>query len=126
MSAVCILQHGDIVDNELLKSGTLAFDAEYMSPVMKDSMWYVKSGIESVKVNMERVFVSSCDVDIVASTSDLYYSMSNMTQKDVIEKEPFELGVNDYKNILCEISRRESIDLETGCSDEIKAVEIEF
>eukprot|EP00957_Ditylum_brightwellii_P099807 7603401-Ditylum_brightwellii.AAC.1 len=52
LSTVYTFQHDKIVDNELLKSGTLVSDAEYMSPAIKDSMWYVKSRIKAVNINM--------------------------------------------------------------------------
>ena len=80
------MQHAELVDKEMLKAGSLVTDAEYMSPAMKDSLWYVKSGLESVKVNMNKVLVSNIDVDIVTSISELDYSMSTMTQEDVILK----------------------------------------
>eukprot|EP00957_Ditylum_brightwellii_P127917 9754963-Ditylum_brightwellii.AAC.1 len=95
-----------------------------MSPAMKDSLWYVKSGLESVKVNMNKILVSSIDVDIVKSTSELDFSMSTMTQEDVIQKEPFKLSFDDYDNILDEISRRGIIVFELGGSDEIDTIEI--
>eukprot|EP00957_Ditylum_brightwellii_P094669 7209719-Ditylum_brightwellii.AAC.1 len=85
-----------------------------MSPAMKESVWYVKFGLESVKVNINKALVSNIDEDIVTSTSELDYLMSTMTQEDVIQKEPFKLGVNDYDNVLDEISRRETIDFELG------------
>ena len=110
LSTVYTLQHDELVDNEILKAGSLVTDAEYMSPAMKDSLWYVKSGLEPVKVNMKKVLVSNIYVDIVTSTSELDYSMSTMTQEDVIQKEPFKLSADDYDNILDEISRRETID----------------
>eukprot|EP00957_Ditylum_brightwellii_P187921 14308026-Ditylum_brightwellii.AAC.1 len=68
----------------MLKAGSLVTDVEYMSPAMKESLWYDKSGIDSVKVNMGKVLVSNIDVDIVTSTSGLDCSMSTMTQEDVI------------------------------------------
>eukprot|EP00957_Ditylum_brightwellii_P015882 1196377-Ditylum_brightwellii.AAC.1 len=40
LSTVYMLQRDEIVGNELLESGILASDAEYTSPLMKDSMWY--------------------------------------------------------------------------------------
>ena len=49
--------------------------------------------------------------------------MSTMTQEDVIQKEPFKLSINNYDNILDDISRRETIDFELGGSDEIKTIE---
>eukprot|EP00957_Ditylum_brightwellii_P037323 2824721-Ditylum_brightwellii.AAC.1 len=64
------------------------------------------------------------DVDIVTSTPEVDYLMSTMTQEDVIQKELFKLSVNDYDNIVDEISRRETIDFEFGGSDEINAIEI--
>eukprot|EP00957_Ditylum_brightwellii_P175206 13338985-Ditylum_brightwellii.AAC.1 len=67
-----------------------------MSPAMKESLWYVKSGLEPVKVNMNK--------------------------EDVIQKEPLKLSVNDYDNILDEISRRETIDFELGSSVEIDTI----
>eukprot|EP00957_Ditylum_brightwellii_P155527 11838559-Ditylum_brightwellii.AAC.1 len=82
----------------MLNAGSLVSDAECMSPAMKDSLWYVKSGLEPVKVNMEK--------------------------EDVIQKEPFKLSANDYSNILGEISRRESIDFDLGSSDEFHTAEI--
>eukprot|EP00957_Ditylum_brightwellii_P195718 14911447-Ditylum_brightwellii.AAC.1 len=91
---------------------------------MKDNMWYIKSGIEPVNINMEKLLISNLGVNIVTSISELEYSMSDMIQEGVIEKEPFKLSVDDYENILHEISRRESIDFEIGGSDEIKTVEI--
>eukprot|EP00957_Ditylum_brightwellii_P068870 5227705-Ditylum_brightwellii.AAC.1 len=69
----------------MLKTGSLVTNVEYISPAMKDSLWYVKSGIESVKLNMNKVLISNIDVDVVTSTSELDYSMSNMTQEDVIK-----------------------------------------
>eukprot|EP00957_Ditylum_brightwellii_P006442 488981-Ditylum_brightwellii.AAC.1 len=72
---------------------------------------------------MEEVLVSNLDINIVTSTSELDYSMSSMTQEDVIEKEIFKLSVDDYDNTLHEISRRESNDFEIGGSDEIETVE---
>eukprot|EP00957_Ditylum_brightwellii_P109907 8383740-Ditylum_brightwellii.AAC.1 len=98
LSTAHTLQHYETIDNELLKSGALVSDVEHMSPTTKDSMWYVKSGIESVKVNMEK--------------------------EDVVKKEPFKFSVNDYENIFHETSRRESIDFEIGSNDGIKTVEI--
>eukprot|EP00957_Ditylum_brightwellii_P001165 91689-Ditylum_brightwellii.AAC.1 len=124
LSTVYMLQHYEIVDNELLKSGTLVSNAEYTSPGMKGSMWYVKSGIGSVKINMEKQLVSNFDVDIVTSTLKLDYSMSNISQEDAIEKETFTLSVDDYENTLHEISRRESIGFEIGGSNEIETVKI--
>ena len=47
--------------------------------------------------------------------------MSTMTQEDVIQKEPFKLNV-DYYDILDEISRRETIDVELGGSDEVDTI----
>eukprot|EP00957_Ditylum_brightwellii_P149259 11366809-Ditylum_brightwellii.AAC.1 len=84
LSTLYMLQHDEIVDNELLKSETLVSDAEYMSPVIKDSMWCVKSGIESVKVNIENVLVSSLDVDIVISTTELDYFMTLEGKKTTV------------------------------------------
>eukprot|EP00957_Ditylum_brightwellii_P050810 3852587-Ditylum_brightwellii.AAC.1 len=69
LSTACTLQHDEIVENTILKSGTLVSDANYMCSAMKDSMWHVKSGIKAVK--------------------ELDYSMSIITQEDVIEKEQF-------------------------------------
>eukprot|EP00957_Ditylum_brightwellii_P034245 2596919-Ditylum_brightwellii.AAC.1 len=66
--------------------------------------------------------VSNIDVDVVLSTSELDCSMSTMTQEDVIQKEAFKLSVNDYDNILDEISRRATIDFELGGSDEIDTI----
>eukprot|EP00957_Ditylum_brightwellii_P113547 8657854-Ditylum_brightwellii.AAC.1 len=80
----------------MLKAESFVTDAEYMSPAMKDSLWCVKSGLEPVKVNMNK--------------------------EDVIQKEQFKLSVNDYDNILDEISRRETIDFELGGSDEIDTI----
>eukprot|EP00957_Ditylum_brightwellii_P114556 8734843-Ditylum_brightwellii.AAC.1 len=54
LSTVYTLQHDEIVDNEILKAGSLVTDAEYKSPAMKDSLWCVKSGLKSVKVNMNK------------------------------------------------------------------------
>eukprot|EP00957_Ditylum_brightwellii_P058393 4428044-Ditylum_brightwellii.AAC.1 len=54
LSTVYMLQHDEIVDKGMLKAGSLVSDAEYMSPAMKDSWWYVKSGLEPVKVNMNK------------------------------------------------------------------------
>eukprot|EP00957_Ditylum_brightwellii_P033904 2569282-Ditylum_brightwellii.AAC.1 len=71
----------------MLKAGSLLTDAEYMSLAMKESLWYAKSGLEPVKVNMNKVLVSSTDVDIVTSTAELDYSRSTMTKEDVIQKE---------------------------------------
>eukprot|EP00957_Ditylum_brightwellii_P089475 6813348-Ditylum_brightwellii.AAC.1 len=62
------------------------------------------------------------DVDIVTSISELDYSMSTMTHEDVIQKEPFMLSVDDYDNILDEISRKEITDFELGDSDEIDTI----
>eukprot|EP00957_Ditylum_brightwellii_P007450 563531-Ditylum_brightwellii.AAC.1 len=59
----------------MLKAGLHVPDTEYMSPAMKDSLSYVKSGLEPVK--------------------ELEYSTSTMTQEDVVQKEPFKLSVND-------------------------------
>eukprot|EP00957_Ditylum_brightwellii_P098591 7510287-Ditylum_brightwellii.AAC.1 len=87
-----MLQYDEIVDNELMKSGTLVSDAEYMSPAMKYSKWYVKLGIETVIVSMENVLVSNLDVNIVTSTLELDYFMKSVTQEDVTEKEPFRLS----------------------------------
>jgi hypothetical protein len=122
LSTVYTLQHDELVDNEILKAGSLVVDAEYMSPAMKESLWYVKSGLEPVKVNMNKVLVSNIDVDIVTSTSELDYSISTMTQEDVIQKEPFKLNVNDYDNILDEVSKGETIGFELGGSDEIDTI----
>eukprot|EP00957_Ditylum_brightwellii_P163968 12484336-Ditylum_brightwellii.AAC.1 len=33
---VYILQHDELVENEILKAGSLVTDAEYMSPAMKE------------------------------------------------------------------------------------------
>eukprot|EP00957_Ditylum_brightwellii_P019339 1459092-Ditylum_brightwellii.AAC.1 len=93
-----------------------------MSPAMKESLWYVKSGIEPVKVNMNKVLVSNIDVDIVTFTPELDYSMSTITQEDVIQKEPFKLSIDDYDDILDEISRRETINFELEGSDEIDTI----
>eukprot|EP00957_Ditylum_brightwellii_P206106 15346847-Ditylum_brightwellii.AAC.1 len=51
---VYILQHDELVDKKILKAGYLVTDAEFMSPAMKESLWYVKSGLEPVKVNMNK------------------------------------------------------------------------
>ena len=117
-----MLQHDELVDNKILKAGSLVIDTEYTNPAVKESVWYVKSGLESVKVNINKVLVSNIYIDIVTSTSELDYSMSTMAQEDVIQKEPFQLRVNDYDNILDEISRRETIDFELGGSDEIDTI----
>ena len=117
-----MLQHAELVANKILKAGSLVTDAEYMSPAMKENVWYVKSGLESVKVSMNKVLVSNIDVDIVTSTSELDYSMSTMTQEDVIQKEPFKISVDDYDSELDEISRREIIDFELEGSDEIDTI----
>ena len=89
LSTVYTLQHDEIVDKETLKAGFLVTDAECMSLAMKESLRYVKSGLKPVKVNMNKVLVSNIDVDIVTCTSELDYSMSTMTQEDVIQQEPF-------------------------------------
>ena len=73
LSTVYTLQHDELVDNEILKAGSLVIDAEYMSPAIKESLWYVKSGLESVKVNINKVLVSNIYIDIVTSTSELDY-----------------------------------------------------
>eukprot|EP00957_Ditylum_brightwellii_P166066 12643458-Ditylum_brightwellii.AAC.1 len=54
LSTVYTLQHDEIADKEMLKAGSLVTDAEYMSPAMKDSLWYAKSGLEPVKLNMNK------------------------------------------------------------------------
>eukprot|EP00957_Ditylum_brightwellii_P173424 13204380-Ditylum_brightwellii.AAC.1 len=54
LSMVYTLQHDEIVDNEILKAGSLVSDAEYMSPAVKDSLWHIKSVLKSVKVNMNK------------------------------------------------------------------------
>eukprot|EP00957_Ditylum_brightwellii_P176961 13479875-Ditylum_brightwellii.AAC.1 len=36
LSTVYTLQHEELVDNEILKLGSLVSDAEYMSPAMKE------------------------------------------------------------------------------------------
>eukprot|EP00957_Ditylum_brightwellii_P209595 15362401-Ditylum_brightwellii.AAC.1 len=51
---VYTLQYDELVDKETLKAGSLVTDAEYMSLAMKDSLWYVKSGLELVKINMNK------------------------------------------------------------------------
>eukprot|EP00957_Ditylum_brightwellii_P073736 5603758-Ditylum_brightwellii.AAC.1 len=89
---------------------------------MKESLWYVKSGLEPVKNSMNKALVSNIDSDIDTSTPELDYSMSTMTQEDVMRKEPFKLSVNGYDYILDEISKRETIDFELGGSDEIDAI----
>eukprot|EP00957_Ditylum_brightwellii_P181889 13857361-Ditylum_brightwellii.AAC.1 len=91
---------------------------------MKDSLWYAKPGLELVKVNMNKALVSNIDVDIVTPTSELDYSMSNMTKEDVIQKQPFSRSIDDYDNVLDEISRREAIDFELGNRNEIGIIEI--
>eukprot|EP00957_Ditylum_brightwellii_P009800 739097-Ditylum_brightwellii.AAC.1 len=108
----------------MLKAGSLVSDAEYMNQAMKDSLHHLRSGIEPIKFNMNNIFVSNIDVDIVTSTSKLDYSMGTMTHEDVIQKEPFKLSVNDYDNILDKISRRETIDFKLGGSDEIDTIGI--
>eukprot|EP00957_Ditylum_brightwellii_P133963 10214793-Ditylum_brightwellii.AAC.1 len=77
----------------MMKAGSLVPDS-----AMKDSLWYIESGLEPVKVNMNK--------------------------EGVIQKELFKLSVDDYINILDEISRRETICFELGGSDEIDATEI--
>eukprot|EP00957_Ditylum_brightwellii_P172871 13160575-Ditylum_brightwellii.AAC.1 len=54
LPTVYMLQHDELVGKEMLKAGSLVTDAEYMSPLMKESLWYVKSGLEPVKVNMNK------------------------------------------------------------------------
>eukprot|EP00957_Ditylum_brightwellii_P065574 4973734-Ditylum_brightwellii.AAC.1 len=51
---VYTLQHDEKVDKEILKAGSIATDAEYMSPAMKESLCHVQSGLEPVKVNMNK------------------------------------------------------------------------
>eukprot|EP00957_Ditylum_brightwellii_P016450 1237022-Ditylum_brightwellii.AAC.1 len=106
------------------EAGSLVINEEYMRPATKDSLWYNNSGQEPVKVNMNEALASNIDVGIVISTSELDYSMSTMSQEDVIQRAQFKLCVDDYKNILNEISRRETIDAELGGSDEIDTIEI--
>eukprot|EP00957_Ditylum_brightwellii_P091249 6947210-Ditylum_brightwellii.AAC.1 len=65
----------------MLKAGSLVLDAEYMSLAMKNCLWHAKSGLEPVKLNMNKALVSNIDVDIGTSTSELDYSMSTMTQE---------------------------------------------
>eukprot|EP00957_Ditylum_brightwellii_P176091 13408613-Ditylum_brightwellii.AAC.1 len=84
----------------MLKAGSLASDAEYMSQAMKEN------------------------VDIVTHTSELDYSISAIAQEDVIQKELFKLSVGDYDNILDEISRRKAVYFELGGNDEIDTIEI--
>eukprot|EP00957_Ditylum_brightwellii_P122966 9375624-Ditylum_brightwellii.AAC.1 len=117
-----MLQHDELVDKEISKARSLVIDAEYMSPVMKESLWYVKSGLGPVTCYMIKALVSNIDVDIVTSTSEMDYSISTMTQEDVIQKETFKLSVDDYDIILDEISRKETIDFELGGSDEINII----
>eukprot|EP00957_Ditylum_brightwellii_P190803 14525871-Ditylum_brightwellii.AAC.1 len=54
LSTVHTLQHDELVGNEILKAGSLVKDVEYMSPAVKESLWYVKYGLEPVKVNMNK------------------------------------------------------------------------
>eukprot|EP00957_Ditylum_brightwellii_P109487 8350262-Ditylum_brightwellii.AAC.1 len=52
LSTVYTLQHDELVDKEMLIVGSLVTDIEYMSKSIKYSLWYVKSGLEPVRVNM--------------------------------------------------------------------------
>eukprot|EP00957_Ditylum_brightwellii_P156286 11895277-Ditylum_brightwellii.AAC.1 len=54
LSTVYMLQHDELVGNKILKVASLVTDAEYMSPAMKESLWHVKSGLKSVKVNVNK------------------------------------------------------------------------
>eukprot|EP00957_Ditylum_brightwellii_P174326 13272264-Ditylum_brightwellii.AAC.1 len=54
LTAAYTLQHNEIVNNEVLTSGTLVSDAVYMRTAMKDSLWYAKAELDPVKVNMEK------------------------------------------------------------------------
>eukprot|EP00957_Ditylum_brightwellii_P084910 6456689-Ditylum_brightwellii.AAC.1 len=38
LSTIYMLQHDELVDNELLKAGSLVTDSDYMSPAMKESV----------------------------------------------------------------------------------------
>eukprot|EP00957_Ditylum_brightwellii_P064132 4865344-Ditylum_brightwellii.AAC.1 len=54
LSTVYALQHDEIVNKEMSKAGSLVPGTEYMSPALKDSLWYVKSGLEPVKVDINK------------------------------------------------------------------------
>eukprot|EP00957_Ditylum_brightwellii_P180311 13736100-Ditylum_brightwellii.AAC.1 len=49
-----LIKESTYVDKEILKAGSLVTDAECMSPAIKESLWYVKSWLEPVKVNMNK------------------------------------------------------------------------
>ena len=55
LSTIYTLQCDELIDKEMLKAGSLVTDTECMSPAMKESLWYVKFGLKSVKVNMNKV-----------------------------------------------------------------------
>ena len=118
------LQQDETYDNEILKEGCLVSDAEYLTPAMKDSSWYINSKLDAVKVDMKKVIVPKLDVSIAKSSSDLDYTMSSMTQKEIDEKEPFKLSSEDYDAIMDEIHRRESVEFEVEEYSDIETVEM--
>ena len=91
---------------------------------MKDSSWYINSKLDAVKVDMKKVLVPKLDVSIAKSSSDLDYTMSSMTQKEIDEKEPFKLSSEDYDAIMDEIHRRESVEFEVEDYSDIETVEM--
>ena len=95
-----------------------------MTQAMKDSLWYINSRLDSIKVDMKKVLLPNLEVSIAKLSSDLDYSMSNMTQKDIDEKEPFKLSSRDYEAIMEEKHRRESVHFEIECSDDFEIVEM--
>ena len=107
------------MDNEILREGTLVADAEYMTPASKDSVWYVRNEVEPIKVDVKKLLIPRLDVHIVTSISELDYSISTMTEDDIIIKEPFKLSDFNCDLILDEKLRRDNIDFDIGEYDEI-------
>ncbi len=46
-----------MTENDHFKAQTLLCDAEYMTPAMKDTLWYVRTEVETVKVDMKKVVI---------------------------------------------------------------------
>jgi hypothetical protein len=84
-------QENIVLDNELIKEGSLVCEVEYMSPAQEGSLWYLipKEGTISTVVDMGKVLIARLSVSVITSESQLDRSMSNLTLSNIIERKPF-------------------------------------
>ena len=89
------LQDDEYVDNEVLTGGSIVCDAVYYEPARENSLWYINSEHDPLKVNMRKILVPKLSAAIITSVSDLGGDL-RMTDDDVQRLEPFKLSQMDY------------------------------